>query len=145
MSEHGSSTISLSFPAKPEYLIVCRLALNGLADVMPVSDEALSDLRLAVTEACANSISHGYGSDGGLVTMRIDVAGPDVRIEISDEGIGLSEPMPPPAESNGGLEEGGMGIALIRALVDDLEIAAGPGGHGTRVTFTKRLAPSPGR
>jgi serine/threonine-protein kinase RsbW len=136
------STISLRFPAKAEYLIVCRLALNGLVDAVPVGEEALSDLKLAVTEACANAISHAYGDGGGPVTMRVAVDRDTLRIEIVDDGVGIEET--PAARKNGdaGLAEGGMGFNLIRALVDELDIAAGPDGKGTRVTLTKRLAAS---
>jgi serine/threonine-protein kinase RsbW len=142
MTDHDSNTISLRIPAKPEYLIVCRLALNGLVNVVPVSEEALSDLKLAITEACANSISHAYGSEEGFVTMQVVVDEADVGVEISDEGIGMTEPVPSSLEGNGQLGEGGMGIALIRALVDDLDISSGPRGEGTRLTFRKRLTPS---
>jgi serine/threonine-protein kinase RsbW len=134
------STITLRFPARAEYLIVCRLALNGLADAVPVGEEALSDLKLAVTEACANAISHAYGEDGGPVTMRVGVDGDTLTIEIADDGVGFAETPPKLTNGDVGLAEGGMGFNLIRALVDDLDIAAGPDGKGTSVTFTKRLA-----
>ena len=142
MSADDRNAISLRVPAKPEYLIVCRLALNGLANVVPVSDEALSDLKLAVTEACANSMSHAYGSDEGFVTMRVAVDAGDVAVDISDEGSGMTELAPTSFEDSGPLGEGGMGLALIRALVDDLEISAGAQGTGTRVTFRKHVTPS---
>jgi len=142
MTSQDRNTMSLRVPAKPEYLIVCRLALNGLAYVAPVSDEALSDLKLAVTEACANSMSHAYGPDEGFVTMRVAVDDGAVAIDISDEGTGMADPAPSPTGANGGLDEGGMGLALIRALVDELEITPGPQGAGTRVVFRKRLTPT---
>lgn len=139
------NTIVLKFPARPEYLIVCRLALNGLADAAPLGDEALSDLKLAVTEACANSIAHAYGDEGGPITMRIDVEDGAVRIEIADDGAGMTAPPPDTdGDGNGVLEGGGMGIRLIRALVDELDISTGDQ-RGTRLVMTKQLAaPSPG-
>jgi len=41
---------TLVFPARPEYLLLARLALTGVARLAPVDEEALADLRLAVTE-----------------------------------------------------------------------------------------------
>jgi serine/threonine-protein kinase RsbW len=142
------SRISLTVPAKPEYLIVCRLALTGLVEAAPIGDEALSDLKLAVTEACANAVSHAYENGEGAITMRIDLLDDWIRIEVADDGRGIAELAPVPedgagnaAEADGvaGLEEGGMGIALIGALVDELQISSGREGRGTRVVFTKRI------
>ena len=53
-----SELVRLSFPAKPEYLLLARLALTGIARDVPMSDELLADLKLAVTEACGNSVRH---------------------------------------------------------------------------------------
>jgi serine/threonine-protein kinase RsbW len=135
-----AATISLSVPARPEYVIVCRLALEGLADAASLTPEVLSDLKLAVTEACANSIAHAYGTDAGLI--RVDVAlEPDrVLVEVVDEGVGMDEPQIATFEPDGdGLQEGGMGLALIQALVDDLHVGPGRDGRGTRVAFSKLL------
>jgi serine/threonine-protein kinase RsbW len=141
MNDAGPSRISLTIPAKPDYLIVCRLALNGLADVASIGDEALSDLKLAVTEACANSVSHAYANGDGTITLQIDVLHDRVRIEVADEGAGIGAEERAAAETAGpeALEGGGMGIALIRALVDELDIVPGEGGRGTRVVFAKLL------
>jgi serine/threonine-protein kinase RsbW len=134
------ATISLSVPAKPEYVIVCRLALDGIADVAPLTPEALSDLKLAVTEACANSIAHAYGADGGQITVDVAVAPDRVLVEVADDGVGMEEPEIGTFERGpDGLQEGGMGLALIHALVDDLHIGRGREGRGTRVSFSKLL------
>ena len=51
MSEEGR-LVRLTIPAKPEYITLGRLALTAIAGVRPVSDEALHDLKLALTESC---------------------------------------------------------------------------------------------
>ena len=63
MSEEGRS-VRLTIPAKPEYITLGRLALTAIAGVRPLSDETLHDLKLALTEACTNSVKHAYGEDG---------------------------------------------------------------------------------
>lgn len=135
------TTISLTVPAKAEYVIVCRLALDGLADATPLSAEALSDLKLAVTEACANSIAHAYSSEGGVIRVGVALQADRVLVEVADDGAGIGRPEirsfePTPEHELG---EGGMGLALIDALVDDLEVGPGLDGRGTRVAFSKRL------
>ena len=144
LDSHEGATISLTVPAKPEYVIVCRLALDGLADAETVTAEVLSDLKLAVTEACANSISHAYDNGDGAVTLQIDVLDDRILIEVTDQGTGIAteDRVATDIAAPEALEAGGMGIALISALVDELDISPGRGGRGTRVVFAKRLAPA---
>jgi anti-sigma regulatory factor (Ser/Thr protein kinase) len=37
------------------------------------------------------------------------------------------------------IDEGGLGIAIIRAVTDELDISRGPEGQGSRLRFTKYL------
>src|ERR1051326_8060318 len=64
-------SITLTIPAKPEYITLGRLALTGIARLRaePLSQEVLGDLKLALTEACTNSVRHAYGDRGGLVEI----------------------------------------------------------------------------
>ena len=52
--------VRLTFPARAEYLLLARLTLSGLARELPLDDELLADLKLAVTEACGNAVRHAY-------------------------------------------------------------------------------------
>jgi serine/threonine-protein kinase RsbW len=140
MNTNGSATISLTVPAKPEYVIVCRLALDGLAEAAPLAPETIADLKLAVTEACANSISHAFGDgEPGMIKVEVSLSDRHVRIEVADDGIGMDEPEISDFSEDDEIRESGMGLALIQALVDDLEIGAGQEGVGTRVAFSKSL------
>jgi serine/threonine-protein kinase RsbW len=133
--------VRLSFPAKPDYLLLARLALSGLAREVSMSEEVLGDLKLAVTEACGNAVRHAYpGGEGGDVTVSYVVSSSAVEMIVEDEGTGLEgreipdEPASAPVES-------GMGISIMRAIVDELDIHAGADGRGTVVRMSKRLAP----
>ncbi len=131
-----SAVISLTIPAKAEYIALGRLALTALARVRKFPEETLADLKLALTEACSNSVRHAYGSDGGTVAVLYELWPDRLVVEISDEGSGF-EPPSDPDELND-LGEGGLGIAIIRAIVDELEISEKAGG-GSRLRFVKRL------
>jgi serine/threonine-protein kinase RsbW len=132
------NVVRLTFPAKSDYLLLARLALTGLARSLPVDAEVLADLKLAVTEACGNAVRHAYEHGEGPVTVRL-VAGDDrLEMVVEDEGGGidgaavtdyLAEDRP----------EGGMGMAIMRAVVDELDIRNGAGGRGTIVHMTKYL------
>lgn len=135
-----SEVVTLVMPAKSEYLILARLALAGIARGAPIGEAALADLKLAVTEACGNSVRHAYPSDPGVVRVRYEVGDGAIEIVVEDEGA-ASEPslwLEPvegqvPAES-------GMGLSIIRAVVDELEIERRNDATGTVVRMRKQLA-----
>jgi serine/threonine-protein kinase RsbW len=139
----GSPVVSLTIPAEPRWLALCRLVLSGLCRLGPVDDETLADLKLAVTEACSNSVRHAYGEDGsGLVSVRYELGADSLAVEVSDTGQGFQfdrslPELTPRAEEE--LREDEMGLAIIHALVDELDISAGAGGRGTRISFVKYL------
>jgi len=137
-----SRTVRLTIPAKPEYITLSRLALTGLSRVRPLSDETLADLKLALTEACSNSVRHAYGDRGGHVEISFELAEDRLVVEVADDGTGF-EPHNAAgdgeSENGGDLAEGGLGIAIIRSVADELEIGAQPHGRGSRLRFVKLL------
>jgi serine/threonine-protein kinase RsbW len=97
----------------------------------------LGDLKLAVTEACSNSVRHAY-RDGreGAVQVIYELHPDRLVVEVCDEGEGFTALEP--AHSDGtGLTEGGLGIAIIRELADELELGPGTSGKGSRLRFVK--------
>ena len=137
MSEEGRS-VRLKIPARPEYITLGRLALSAIAGVRPLSEETLHDLKLALTEACTNSVRHAY-ADGreGEVEIVYRLAPDRLVVEVGDEGAGF-EPANVGDAEHPDLEEGGLGIAIIRAVSDEVEI--GPRGDGgSRLRFVKFL------
>ena len=130
--------VNLEMPAKAEYLILARLALAGIARKVPMSESVLADLKLAVTEACGNAVQHGNAAEDGLVHVRFDVGPDEIRIEVEDDGAGLPDALDPPAEQPA---ESGMGVAIIRAIVDELEMEPGGADGGTVIRMKKRLLP----
>jgi serine/threonine-protein kinase RsbW len=131
-------TVRLRIPAKAEYITLSRLALSGLSRVRPLSAETLADLKLALTEACSNSVRHAYDGNGGHVAISFELLEDRLIVEVSDDGSGFE---PESAGRNGDeeLTEGGLGIAIIRSIADEVEIGGGPDGRGSRLRFTKLL------
>ena len=85
----GSPTVRLTIPAKPEYITLVRLALSGLSGLRPFSEETLSDMKLAVTEACTNSVRHGYQDGGGRVEILYELQPDRLVVEVADDGPGF--------------------------------------------------------
>jgi len=138
----GTRAIRLTIPAKAEYITLVRLALTGLSRLRPFSDETLADLKLALTEACSNSVRHAYrqGAGDGEVEILYELYDDRVAIEVVDDGEGFAERVRTNGEEE--LAEGGLGIAIIRAIADEFELGTKTGGRGSRLRFVKLLPPS---
>jgi serine/threonine-protein kinase RsbW len=117
-----------------------RLALAGLLRSRGFSEDAVADLKLALTEACSNSVRHAYDHDDGQVHLGFTLHRDRVTIEIRDEGAGFHEDDEDCPECRGmpeiKLSEGGMGISIIRAVVDDFDLRH-PADGGTVLVLTK--------
>jgi serine/threonine-protein kinase RsbW len=138
-ADNGGRTVSLRIPAKAEYITLCRLALTGLSRLRPLRDETLADLKLALTEACSNSVRHAYGADAsGHVDIRYELLPDRLTIEVLDDGEGFDPDAETTAEADE-LTEGGLGIAIIRSIADEFEIESRPGARGSRLRFVKVL------
>jgi serine/threonine-protein kinase RsbW len=140
VSDNGTPerVVSLTIPARAEYIALGRLALTGLLRTQAVGQEVVADLKLALTEACSNSIRHAY-HDGreGVVEIRYELEPHRLAVEVSDEGGGF-DPELLEADPRD-IDEGGLGIAIIRAVTDDFAIGPRPEGAGSRLRFTKHL------
>lgn len=137
-----TQAIRLTIPAKPEYITLGRLALTGIARLRaaPLSPEVLGDLKLALTEACTNSVRHAYGDGAGLVEIVYELHADRLVVEVSDSGEGFEPPTVRVASlAADELSEGGLGIAIIEALADELEITERAAG-GSSLRFVKHLA-----
>jgi serine/threonine-protein kinase RsbW len=130
--------VSLTIPARAEYIALGRLALTGVLRTQPVGQEVVADLKLALTEACSNSIRHAYDEGReGSVEIRYELDDNQLAVEVSDEGGGF-DPENLEADERD-RDVGGLGIAIIRALTDELAIGPRSEGAGSRLRFTKYL------
>jgi serine/threonine-protein kinase RsbW len=134
----GPRIVRLTIPARAEYISLCRLALTGIFRMRPLPEELLADLKLALTEATSNSVRHAYVEDsGGQVEIVYELHPDRLVIEVTDEGGGF-EPRKAGADPES-LSEGGLGIAIIRAIADEVEIGPQPSGRGSRLRMSKTL------
>lgn len=137
-SSNGNARhIHLRIPARAEYITLGRLALTGLSRLQELSEETLADLKLALTEACSNSVRHAY-RDGraGVVDIDYDLRPDRLVIEVSDDGPGFDYVEADGEDSE--LTEGGLGLAIIKSISDEFELAERTEG-GSRLRFVKKL------
>ncbi len=129
--------VSLEIPPKPQFVSLCRLALTAICREHRFSDEDIADLKLAITEACSNSIKHAYGVDPDVdrervfVTYTVDLD--RLVVEVRDRGPGFEWSGP----SDNELPESGMGISIIQAVADEFEVCQPDDGPGASLRITK--------
>jgi len=142
----GIPHVSISIPALSEYVGVARLAISGVASRLDFSVEQIEDIKVAVTEACANAVQYAYGNNGRehtdkTVTISCSTFKDRLEIAVRDEGIGFDAKNPPPPDKGDGHTHLGLGITFMRTLMDKADIDSKKG-KGTTVTLVKYVAPA---
>jgi serine/threonine-protein kinase RsbW len=106
-------------------------AMEGLADAVErfsathrLPSEVQNALFVSVDEAVSNAISHGYAAGArGEIVVRLHRRAGSVVLEIEDDGQSFDPLQAPPPDLTLPLEArpiGGLGIHLIRQLMDDV-------------------------
>lgn len=127
--------VDLQLPRDASFVPVMRNIAHCLLADLRVPDDALADVQLVLSEACANVVRHAAGS-GYSVSL---AAGHDgCEIEVADAGPGFVEDASP---ASGPEAEDGRGLMLMRALVDELRFVRDE--DRTRVLLRKHWDPMP--
>jgi serine/threonine-protein kinase RsbW len=129
--------MQLALPARAENIAIVRHAFGALGDVYALDAQTLSDIRLAVTEACTNVVVHAYPDGGeGPMEVHATLLGDGLMVVVRDEGRGIG-----PRPDSPGL---GLGLPLIASLTESLQL-----GHDeherteVRMMFSLTGAPQP--
>ena len=109
--------LEIILPARAENVAVVRHAVGGLGEVLDVDDQTLSDIKLAVTEACTNVVVHAYPDGVGPMGLRATVDDRRLDLVVIDRGRGIV-----PRADSPGL---GLGLPLIATLAESLELGTG--------------------
>jgi serine/threonine-protein kinase RsbW len=140
-----SEVIELEIPARPEFVGLARLVVSSLASSRrALADDRIDDLKLAVSEACTNAIeAHADVSVDERVLVRWREADDRLEVSVEDRGPGFDPdelPEHPPVTDPERLNfERGLGIPLIRTLVD--EVSFDPSDTGTAVHMVMFCGP----
>lgn len=114
--------IRLEIPSSAEYITVVRQTVGGIADRMHFDPLEVDDLKLAVGEACTNAVRHGCPSEvNPCITVVCKVVSDSLEIEISN-GLAGGEPCPTIVSNVDFDKEGGMGLYIMKNLMDEVDI-----------------------
>ena len=136
------SRIELQIPASSEWVRVARLTVAGVASRLPFSVDAVEDIKLAVTEAINNAIQHAPlhapPHENPTISIVIETSAGGLWINVIDQGRLPGELPAASASRPGELPEGGLGLMLIRSLMDEVDHQSGPT-RDTTVRMFKRV------
>jgi serine/threonine-protein kinase RsbW len=127
--------LQLRIPSRAEWVSVARLAVAGIAHRIDATIDEVEDLKLAVAEACTNCIQHAQGNEEVLVTF--EISGRRITVVVEDGGKGFDGRALAP-EPLGEPKVGGLGVFLIRSLMDEVDYDFDPL-TGTKLTMSKVL------
>jgi serine/threonine-protein kinase RsbW len=109
-----SRDVALTIPARPDYLVLARLALSAVCRLTPLSPEEVADLKLAITEAANDYVDEApTDEEEGRV---------DFSFQLLDDRLLLELTGPTGAVS---AVEQELGRAIIDATVDECSFAEG--------------------
>jgi sigma-B regulation protein RsbU (phosphoserine phosphatase) len=117
MSE--SAMLALRFNSDPKKLRMVRERVQEIAEEFGCSKKSISDLVIAINEACMNIMQHAYkGEKSGEILLEIQKASGEVQVLLTD----FAEPIEPSGIEPRDLEDvkpGGLGTYFIQEIMDD--------------------------
>lgn len=134
-------SLELSIPSEFGYEKIAREAVAAFARKLGFDRDRIEDLKTALGEACINAIEHGNQRGSGLrVDVCCIVADDALTVEVQDQGIKRFEGCAAPASIDsklvGKAPARGMGLMLIRGLVDEADFVEDQGrGNCFRLTL----------
>jgi serine/threonine-protein kinase RsbW len=130
--------VVVTFPMAPEMeLLVCEKA-SAVARSMGMSQDKIDEVKLAVIEACLNTLEHSQASPRQF-QVTFSVLGQEepeaLQITVRDRGVGFSPSIRGGAKEKVKLSKRGWGLQIIEGLMDEVHIESGAG--GTTVVMCK--------
>ena len=122
---------TLQVPSSTQNLQLIREFVGKIAQNAGLFDSEVSNLELAVDEACANVIEHAYGHDiSKEVSIRMIIDKEQIVDEVIDSGHGFDPNQVPDLEVKDLIKKrktGGLGMRLIKQLMDEVHYEIEPG------------------
>ena len=131
---------SLRIAAEVKNLAEIRCFVEETATAIGVDPTVMPGIILAVDEAVSNIIAHGYQGQEGAVEIEVSQEGDALVIRVRDEAAPFDPTIVPPPDVTLPLEQripGGLGIHLIRQIMDEMTHRVTPQG-GNELTLVKR-------
>jgi len=124
-----------------EYLSIIRDFISRAMRQIGAKERSISEVQLAVDEACTNVIMHAYSGRKGMVKLALELVGDDLIVTIRDRGKPFDPGSVPPPDLGADLNErriGGLGMYFMRKLMDEVSYSF-DAEEGNKLTMRKHL------
>lgn len=142
MSKEKIEEKKLIIKSKTENLSEIREFIYSTAEEIGFTSDTIDDIILAVDEACTNIIKHAYKSfPEGEIEINLKYSDKKFLIEIVDYGTAFHPETVPPPDLKKYYQQrrvGGLGMYLMKTLMDDVKYVSVPGKYN-RVLLSKNL------
>lgn len=132
----------LKIPSQRDNLEIIRNFVSSVAQRVGFGEDDINKIELAVDEACTNVIQHAYDGDGSKqIDIAIKIGYEKFSVIVTDRGKSFDMndvEMPDMKEYLAELRVGGLGIYLMRMLMDEVSYTSKPDGEN-EVTMVKYL------
>jgi len=133
---------SIQFPAKFDFLDEIRDFVGRIARAGGFGSKEVYSIQLATDEAASNIIEHAYeGINNGVLEISCGMQGSAIKIVLVDHGEPFDPSEVPMPDLKADLSErkiGGLGIFLMRKLMDEVHYDSQPGKNSNTLTMIKR-------
>ena len=130
---HRDCEWALSVDPTTAKLADVRRFVEQVAAEVALDLERAFDLKVAVSEACANAMEHA-GCESTPLEILARLRPQRLTFVVTDDGL-----FRPPSSAREGFGSRGLGLPLMVTLMDEVTFARTPSG-GTRVTLSVLLA-----
>jgi anti-sigma regulatory factor (Ser/Thr protein kinase)/transcriptional regulator with GAF, ATPase, and Fis domain len=118
--------LDVAVPGRLDQLARIRSELRGWLRRLDIEESTANDVLIAVGEACANAIEHGYRERGGEVRVRARRLADAISVEVLDTG----DWRPPQPD-----DTRGRGMPIVHTAMDDVAVRTND--RGTTILLTK--------
>ena len=130
----------IEIESDPNNLITIEEFVNYFSKDLGLSEEQLSVLLLAVTEATTNAIIHANKCDPKkLVKIHAQITDSKLVVKIKDEGKGFDpSKLPDPTKPENLLKDSGRGVFLMKVYMNEVKYNLTPSGMETVLVLNLR-------
>jgi serine phosphatase RsbU (regulator of sigma subunit)/anti-sigma regulatory factor (Ser/Thr protein kinase)/tetratricopeptide (TPR) repeat protein len=133
------------FPANIDYLGDMRDTVTEFGRKYGVSEQVINAFKLAIDEAGTNIIRHAYRDWDGKIILRMIVRDKTVTVSLIDQGhtFDLRKVQDPDLQRYVDIgKKGGLGIFIIRRVIDKIDYRKTPEGNELRLSKNRRTRKS---
>jgi serine/threonine-protein kinase RsbW len=148
-TEYSLSRLRLTIDSDLNDVFLVGLAVNKICEHLRMDPVEASQVELCAVEAVTNAIRHAYGNRAGNeVSVTVIIRVNRLEVEVADTGLAMlaanvarlnygSDVLDFDPNDRTSLPEGGMGLQIMREVMDDVSYQTEE--HGNRLRLTRLL------